>query len=390
MSKWEMVRLEDVCLDMHQGINTVADEVEYRENGIPIIQSKNITKGYLDLDDVRYLDNDAYEKYKLKYNPCIGDLLICNIGTIGKSFTIVKQQKFLIAWNLFVVKLKADMVRPQYLQHYLNYLQKLSYYDRLLTGGTVKFINKTKMANIEIPLPKVEIQEHIAGILDKVQEIIVCHKKQIEELDNLIKATFFHMFGDIMLNENQWNIVRISDICENKIQSLKCNESSDIAYIDISSVNNIDKEIVSVQNINSDIAPSRAKQILEPYDILVSTVRPNLNSVAINNVSTERLVIGSTGYCVLRCKDAINYKYLFQITKSDYFINELVSVAKGASYPAVNNSDVKNVNIPLPPIDLQNKFADIVTNIEEQKTIVKKSLAESENLFNSLMSKYFD
>ena len=247
-----------------------------------------------------------------------------------------------------------------------------------------------EIKNVVVPLPPLNIQKHIADTLEKTQEIIDGHKKQLQELDNLIKATFYEMFGDIKKNDKKWNQFKIGDVCIEQIQSLKSNEVVDITYIDISSISNTKKEIINFQKLNSSKAPSRAKQVLEFNDILVSTVRPNLNAVAINNIITDRKIIGSTGYCVLSCSNSINYKFLFEITKSCYFVNELVALAKGASYPAVSISNVKNVRIPLPPIELQNKFATIVTNIEEQKSIVKKALAESQDLFNSLMSKYFD
>ena len=91
------MKVKDVVVDMHQGINTVADKVEYLEEGIPIIQSKNFTKGFLDLEDVRFLGKEDEEKYIEKYNPHIGDILMANIGTIGKSFVISEEQRFLIA-----------------------------------------------------------------------------------------------------------------------------------------------------------------------------------------------------------------------------------------------------------------------------------------------------
>ena len=83
-----MSKLKDICYDMHQGINTVADKVEYFEKGYPILQSKNITKGILDIEDVKYVDEKTYNYYKEKYNPQENDILLANIGTIGKSIIV--------------------------------------------------------------------------------------------------------------------------------------------------------------------------------------------------------------------------------------------------------------------------------------------------------------
>ena len=120
--------LYEVIEDMHQGINTVADKVEYQEVGIPIIQSKNFTKGFLDLKDVRYLGKADEEKYVSKYNPHVGDILMANIGTIGKSFVVKEEQRFLIAWNAFLIKVQKEKVHPDFLKFYFDYLALTNYF----------------------------------------------------------------------------------------------------------------------------------------------------------------------------------------------------------------------------------------------------------------------
>ena len=123
----EKLRLGDVCIDMHQGINTVADKIQYCEKGYPIIQSKNITKGILDTDDVRYIDRDKYMFYKEKYQPNKNDILIANIGTIGKSIVIDEIKEFLIAWNIFLIKVNENKINSKYLNFYFNYLYRNNY-----------------------------------------------------------------------------------------------------------------------------------------------------------------------------------------------------------------------------------------------------------------------
>ena len=213
-----MVRVKDVCIDMHQGINTVVDKVEYKEFGTPIIQSKNITKGVLDLEDVRFVDKETHKKYLKKYNPQINDLLFCNIGTIGKPFVVSKDNDFLIAWNLFLIKLNNLQINSTYLSYFFSHLERINYFDKLLTGGTVKFINKTKMGNIEIPLPHLEIQEQIANTLDTAAELLTMHNQQLSELDKLIKSTFYDMFGDPVTNPMGWETIVLGN-CLDRIES---------------------------------------------------------------------------------------------------------------------------------------------------------------------------
>ncbi|MFS0726351.1 restriction endonuclease subunit S [Paenibacillus sp. 1P07SE] len=182
---------------------------------------------------------------------------------------------------------------------------------------------------------------------------------------------------------SEWKKVELDSICAKKIQSISSTDDFDIEYVDISSVDNQLKCIISYKTINIKEAPSRAKQILQKNDILVSTVRPNLNAVAINQIASENVVVGSTGYSVLRCNDKVDVNYLFNYCKSNSFISGLVKVAKGASYPAVSNTDVKKSKIPLPPLDIQKKIAKTLDTTAELLTMRKQQLVELDNLIKS-------
>ena len=138
--------------------------------------------------------------------------------------------------------------------------------------------------------------------------------------------------------------ITIKDICIKNIDSVKTNQIGLIDYIDIASVDNESKIISSFKTIDIKDAPSRAKQLIKKNDILVSTVRPNLNAVAINGLISSNIQVCSTGFCVLRPKEYVLPSYLFNFCKSDLFINEISQQATGASYPAVNSKIIKNIS----------------------------------------------
>ena len=132
------------------------------------------------------------------------------------------------------------------------------------------------------------------------------------------------------------------------------------AYVDLSSVDRETKTITAAQERRGAEAPSRARQLLSSGDVLVSTVRPNLNAVA---VAPEELdgATGSTGFCVLRSDTTrLDIRYLFHWVRSSGFISAMVMRATGASYPAVSNRIVKESKIPLPPLPEQRRIAAIL------------------------------
>jgi len=133
-----------------------------------------------------------------------------------------------------------------------------------------------------------------------------------------------------------------------------------LVYVDLSSINREAKEIVAPQDVAGAEAPSRAKQLLRAGDVLVSTVRPNLNAVSVVPDDLDGAT-GSTGFCVLRTDpQRLDNTYLFHWVRTPAFVASMVRRATGASYPAVSDRVVKQANIPLPPLPEQRRIAAIL------------------------------
>ena len=135
-------------------------------------------------------------------------------------------------------------------------------------------------------------------------------------------------------------------------------------YIDLSSINNERKELRSVQSIRFADAPSRARQLVRGGDILVSTVRPNLNGIA--SLPDGEAATASTGFCVLRPDPSrIDARYLFQWLRTPGFVSDMEKKATGASYPAVSDRIIKESTVPLPPLDEQRRIAAILDQADD-------------------------
>lgn len=183
--------------------------------------------------------------------------------------------------------------------------------------------------------------------------------------------------------------VPIDTYCEKKVATLQKTYDGLIDYVDISSVDNTEKKIISYQTIEASDAPSRAKQLLKKGDVLVSTVRPNLNAVAVIEEETENFMVGSTGYCVLRCKENMDVRYLFNFCQSQYFVDDMSSQATGASYPAVSNGIVRNSLIPCYSIEEQREIAEKMDTVSELLALKKQQLVELDELVKSRFVELF-
>ncbi|CDG86797.1 restriction endonuclease subunit S [Xenorhabdus bovienii] len=161
-----------------------------------------------------------------------------------------------------------------------------------------------------------------------------------------------------------WPLVCIGD-CVEKVASwnpLKSESQTPFFYIDLSSVDK-DKKAVDrngVSKVLPNDAPSRARQIVKSGDVLVATVRPNLNGVALVPEEYEGAT-ASTGYCVLRSEgNRLDSKYLYYWVQTRVFVTDMMEKATGANYPAVSDKIIKESKIPLPPLTEQKRIAAIL------------------------------
>ncbi|MNQ95947.1 Type-1 restriction enzyme EcoKI specificity protein [compost metagenome] len=209
---WPLVCLSEIVEVMHQGINTAADKIIYAQRGMPIIQSKHLKDEGLDFNDVKFLGPADASRYNPKYAPRENDILFANIGTIGKSLIVRKMPEFMFAWNIFIIKPRHALVDVAFLKHYLDWLLSINYYDRYLTGGTVKFVSKSVMEGIEVPLPPLSEQKRIAAILDKADAIRRKRQQAVRLADDFLRAVFLDMFGDPVINSKGWTVKKWGNV----------------------------------------------------------------------------------------------------------------------------------------------------------------------------------
>ena len=172
-----------------------------------------------------------------------------------------------------------------------------------------------------------------------------------------------------MFGGGKFEELPISEFVDIQIESAKkkYNAEDSIRYIDISSIDNKLNLMTGFSEYYFKDAPSRAQQCLKCGDIVISTVRPNLRNIAMNNYQYSNLV-ASSGFCILRAKKC-NSKFLFCAVLLDDFSRKMTEVTTGANYPAIKDSDVLSYRIPNAPIDAQNKFAQFVQQTDKSKVL---------------------
>ena len=160
--------------------------------------------------------------------------------------------------------------------------------------------------------------------------------------------------------------------------------TSKIKYIDIGAIDPNNKRIENHKEILGADAPSRARQLVASKDVIVSTVRPNLNAVGLVSDEYDNAT-ASTGFCVLRpiC-DLVNPNYLFNWIKSKDFIREMIRQSTGQSYPAVSDKIIKSSFIPLPPLTEQKRIAAILDQASDLVNLTQKAFDKLNTLGQSI------
>ncbi|HAU37985.1 MAG TPA: hypothetical protein DCX07_09755 [Phycisphaerales bacterium] len=187
-----------------------------------------------------------------------------------------------------------------------------------------------------------------------------------------------------------WSAVTIGSLCERTATTDPRRQPAvSFRYIDISGINRDLKRIAATSEIVGADAPSRARQVVHAKDVLVSTVRPNLNAVAIvpDDLDGE---IASTGFCVLRASaELLEPRFLFYFTRSEQFINALLQHVRGANYPAVTDRNVFEVEIPWPPKSEQQRISDVLDQADALRRQRRTADEKAQRILPALYHKLF-
>lgn len=274
------------------------------------------------------------------------------------------------------------------LQRYLPFVMQSDHFWEYMeahkSGSVNFFINWSTLKNYEFELPDIQEQERIADLLWAINDTKVAYEKLLISIDEIVKSQFIEMFYD-----KGYPVKTIGDVIDRKISRVAkvFDKTDEIQYLDISSIDNSSKTVTGLTPYVLKDAPSRAQYVLKQGDIMYSTVRPNLQNVAINPYS-EGNVVGSTGFCVLRCL-GVTTGYMWGVVNSVPFTEAMINQASGANYPAVTDKVVHAYEIPIPPKDAQDDYERLVKQSDKSKFEIKESIKKLDALSHSLLCENF-
>ena len=385
-----MVKLIEITGKALSGEWGLEDE---NRTGIPVLRTTNFTNlGIINYGDVvtrNITKKNISEKFLRK-----GDIIIEKSGGSDKQpvgrVVLFNGEENRFLFNNFTGVLRVKD-REKWVQDYVFYALFANYRN----GGTRKYENKTTglhnlktdlyINNYEIEWINIAEQKNVCATLRKIESIISDMNKEIDYLDELIKARFVEMFED-----NFGEIVELGNVCDvrdgthdspkyhNEGYPLVTSKNICNGKIDFSTCNLIQKEDYDKINKRSKV---------EIGDILMPMIGTVGNPIIIN--TNNEFAIKNVALIKFKDNSVILNTFVKALLESDYFGRAVLSKTKGGTQKFISLGDIRKLELNLPPIELQNQFAAFVAQVDKSKFAVQKSLEKTQLLFDSLMQEYF-
>lgn len=370
-----VIRLGDVC-QVVSGSTPKTSIEEYWDGNIKWITPAELSEDSFYIHDtVKHISELGRTKTGLSYMPK-GTVILSSRAPIGKvaiaGCEMCCNQGFK---NLIC----SDKINNRYLFYYLK--SKTAYLNSLGRGATFKEISKSIVENIKIPLPSIDEQIEIADKFACLERQLDLRKKQLKKLDELVKSRFVELFGDRFANDKQWDSKPLRDSADfynGKAHEQVVDENGE--YI-----------LVTSRCIASDVTDyRRTDELLFPLQIndiaMVMSDVPNGRALAkCILIDEDNKYTLNQRICCLRNYSFNPIFFYHLLNRHEYFLR----FNDGNAQTNLRKDDLLDCDIIIPPIELQNQFAEFVEQTDKLKFEVKQALEKLETLKKSIMQQYF-
>jgi len=374
----EKVKLKDIC----RLINGRAyKQEELLDSGkYPVLRVGNFFS-----DKVFYYSDLELEEDKYCDN---GDLLFAWSASFGPK--IWDGEKVIYHYHIWKMEL-TDRVNKEFLFYYLFHLS-----ERIKSeghGGIMIHTTKAEMEEREFNLPTLEEQIAISEILNKVMSVIDKRKEELSVLDDLIKARFVEMFGDPVSNPLGWEKKMLKTVCvklnDGTHFSPESFEEGEYKYVTAKNIKESGFDFTNITYVSEAVhRPIYERCNPELGDVLYIKDGVTTGIAMVNTLNEEFTLLSSVALLKQNRKIMDGY-FLAAVLNNENMYSDIRSNMGGAAITRLTIAKLNMIQIIVPPLKLQQQFADFVHQVDKSKVAVQKALEQTQTLFDSLMQKYF-
>ena len=392
MNQWKYVKLGEVCTVERGGSpRPIDDFITTDENGINWIKIG-------DADESMYITKTAQrikpEGMKKSRYVKPGDFLLSNSMSFGRPYILKIDGCIHDGW--LVLRDENNVFDKKFLYYYLSAPITYKKFKSMAVGGVVNNLNSDMVRKVRVPIPSQEEQHRISDRLDKVSNVIFLRNQQLAKLDDLVKARFVEIFGDVFLNPMEWpekKLESLADIVSGITKGRKTTET-DLQEVPYMAVSNVKDGYIDWTTVKTILATRREieQYRLMPDDILMTE-------------GGDPDKVGRGAIIKMPLKNSIHQNHIFRVRLNEQeilpdFLAEYLQHQKAKRYflgcakqttgiASINMRQIKALPTLVPPLSLQNQFAAFVERVDKQKQTVRQSLEKLELMKKALMQEYF-
>lgn len=396
---WEYKKLGDCFSYIKNGANI---KQKKDADGFPITRIETLSGGVFNRDRMGYAgihDLSKYADYVLESK----DLLMSHINSktyIGRTVEYKGNNEEAIIHGMNLLRLKAihELIDSTFFAYYTqsgDFKSKIARIRKDAVNQSSFAISDLK--RFDIPLPPKSTQLAIVSELDKINELIRLKKEQLKDFDNLAQSLFYEMFGDSVKNEKGWEVKKLGDCFSYIKNGANIKQTKDVDGFPITRIETLAGGIFNRDRMGYagiyDLSKYSA-YVLESRDLLMSHINSKTyigRTVEYKRNNDETIIHGMNLLRLKAIHDIIDSTFFVYYTKSGDFKSKIARIRKDAvNQSSFAISDLKRLNIPLPPLSLQRLFAQRIEQIEREKSEVQKSIQDLETLLASRMQYWFE
>lgn len=398
-TNWKVENISDIVFFQEgPGVR----KTQFTENGVKLLNVGNINDNKIDLSSTKvYIsEKEAFGKYK-HFLVEDGDLLIACSGIVVKTFhkkiAFITKKDLPLCLNTSTMRfrtLDAKNLSINFFQYFLmtNIFRKQL--QKLITGSAQLNFGPSHIKKMFIPLPPLPQQEKIVKVLDISSALVEKQSELIKKYDMFLKSKFIEMFGDPISNPKGWEVEKLGNSIidvKNGLTRRGTKNSGDIVL----KLKDIRTNYVNFINLNRIDLDEKEKEkfIAEKEDLLFIRVNGNPEYVgrcAVFHGYIEPVYFNDHIMRIKLNTEKYNSVFLGYIVNSQYGKKQILKYRKtSAGQHTISQDGLERLSFYLPPITLQNKFAQIVEKIEQIKEKENKKLTHLQTLHNSLMDRAF-
>lgn len=281
------------------------------------------------------------------------------------------------------------------LPEYLCYVVRYMHLEKYFSGATIPHIYFRDYKSEEFNLVPVDYQEEIVATLGKIEAIVAARQRQLQKLDELVKARFVEMFGDPKINPNNYPVCQLSDFIVFLTSGSRgwaqyCADDGTEWFITIKNVKDCHIETDNMQPINAPDNAEAKRTRVQEGDLLISiTADLGRTGVVTKEIAEHGAYINQHLTCIRLKQDVLNPLYVAYFMENPAGKEQFESKNQSAVKAGLNFNSINSLRLMVPPLEEQNAFVNFVEQVDKSKVAVQKALDETQLLFDSLMQKYF-